>query len=383
MPNYWSGTACRGWATATVVGTPQPNGTVVVEPTIVEARFYIGNQLVHTSRPPVGGPLLPSVSFDYRWDSTHFADGSTIKLRIEVVESTEHAGGGIGGTVTTVRESVGREVINRITFGIDDVVLANNSPFPQLASVLCSGGRYSAQAVFIGGTNWGREQMLNALAGPTTHFVFSGHGGLSGSGAPALQMGDGTSIVSSEVTFGTPSQITTVEHARMQALNIVAPPSDLPPMNSGHPPIGIATIGACDVFAFQPYYTNTSPPFFVRGFEVLLYPQKNWYSPFAIENQAVIGYTVEAHPAADNAGMLEYYIKLIEGYTIDEARQFYIDRYNNAMGGAAFWTHIDTSKLTIQGDFDSKFRGVYKPGSASRLAWYTSNSASAPGGPGL
>jgi len=383
MPNYWSGTACRGWATATVVGTPQPNGTVVVEPTIVEARFYIGNQLVHTSRPPVGGPLLPSVSFDYRWDSTHFADGSTIKLRIEVVESTEHAGGGIGGTVTTVRESVGRSAINKITFAVDeDLWNFDNAPFPALATALTSGGNYGVVANFMGLDTVYQQDMLATLTDQTTHFLYSGHGDTD-QFSPYLEWGVKDYeqyLYAQQIPLGL-SPVDDVISARMSALEIVNSPGQLPPMNPGVPPIGIAVLSGCEVLAFEP---GLGPQgFYQYGFNVFLEPQCNWYSPLVIENQAVIGYTIKAKFAHDNAGLVGFYMALMDGATIWEAREAYIDAYNAYNAPASVLNWIDENDLIILGDPMSKFRGVYNGPAAAPLAWFTSNSQSAPGGPGL
>jgi hypothetical protein len=384
MPNYWSGTACRGWATATVVGTPQPNGTVVVEPTIVEARFYIGNQLVHTSRPHVGGPLLPSVTFDYRWDSTHFANGSTIKLRIEVVESTEHTGGGIGGTATTVRESVGRTAVNKITYAIDDDLWDfDNAPFPQLSEALNADGGYGVVASFMGLETVPASSVLNALAGQTTHFLFSGHGGYDQYN-PYLQCGvdENLSFVYPATSPGGTTPLDDVVAARTTAMQIGTVPAELPPMNPGAPPIGIATLSGCEVLAFQPY-VDPSTGFHHRSFNALIDPMCNWYSPLVIENQAVIGYTIKAKFAHDNAGLVGFYMALMDGATIWEAREAYIDAYNAYNAPASVLNWIDENDLIILGDPMSKFKGVYNGPSAAPLAWFTSNSQSAPGGPGL
>lgn len=104
MPNYWSGTGCRAWATVQVVG--QPGDPSPVQPTITSARLYIGGQLVEevVSATPQG-PFLFGATLDVRWDSTHFNSGASINLRVEVDE--------YGDPTPTVRTSQSLPVRNK------------------------------------------------------------------------------------------------------------------------------------------------------------------------------------------------------------------------------------------------------------------------------
>jgi hypothetical protein len=73
MPNYWSGTNCRasGWAQ---IGEP-----------IIAAELYIGGELVHDweQEDPEEWPPM-DLGLTAMFDSSHFANGSTVEIRFRV-----------------------------------------------------------------------------------------------------------------------------------------------------------------------------------------------------------------------------------------------------------------------------------------------------------
>lgn len=268
MPFYFSGTYCRASGRVIPPG-PGPQG-------ILSATLYINNNATATySYNGIGSPPA-EVILSAVFDSTQFAPGSTVTVRIDALDMQ----------FRFYSESDTAPVANRI-------VIAEHHDMEDGAEkvkkhVLSS--RYSRTT--LDSNSWTGLQVLSELLGANSYFV-STHGN------PASHYDDNSDPVYHGNSGGLPNYL----EARVAQMGSGA---TLPPFNTtANPPVNIAYFYACNV--------GDTP-----NFETICYPYVNHWLEYMV-NQAVLAYTVyvEVSDAGRHAELI--YSMLMEGQTLATA----------------------------------------------------------------
>lgn len=254
-------------------------------------------------------------------------------------------------------------------------------PLPWVRDRLQNAAGYQSVGYLPGGP-WPGSDFLTALF-PSTHVFYSGHGRFDadpdgpGPLTELASIEDGIQEVIFARHNGHPewpasNSLDDCYDVKASSTNWfpTGPISDLPPFNNGEPPVGIAILAACDIGQ-----TN--------AFSSLLYPWRNWYNPYTCENQALFSHKGDCLTNPDNFAVRALYDSLLNGDTILEAREEYIQTYNLYYW---WWTGNDTyiEYTPIYGDQFARLHGVYT-GSTDipEGFWYSNDSNSSPpnGGP--
>jgi len=244
------------------------------------------NQIIWNPGDPDYVAMLPSVMFD----STHFANGSTVTVTVRSEEDLGHGGqASASAPVKNFASLFGRYDLESsvpIAWNWDDPVgyyfIGDMSwhGLPWAAAFLSSMGYYIEHQVTSRG--WGSGDLLAGLADCTVFYVHT-HGATTYywtdlndfyNWYPAAPESWSENAYASS-TGGDPYGFV-LEPTRVNAMG-----SGLPPFNStGLPPIALSFMVACD--------TGTNNDFA----EAYLYPYTNAYVNPAIEDQSELGYNL-------------------------------------------------------------------------------------------
>lgn len=322
MPNYFSGTNCRA------------SGSGQIQGAIESAYLKVNSQVVASYQHIPGEPYHSSIGLKAMFDSSHFNNGATATVRLE-----------INGYITGQHTKTGSAVVQNQAMFFEDPD-PPISPDPSVVfNGLFSGSGYHTVLQNVGG--WTKPYYFQIMA-DSNFVVFCGHG-----------------TAASHYTGIAPADYLT---ARQSTIGPPVPP--YPPFTAGSSPINILYLLSCNG-------GDTT------AFESALWPHyMGWGGPLS-ENQAVIAYTVyipvgELHKHADIVGG-----HLRDGYTVQSTKmhfELYLslhpdeleawDTYNFEDPDLTPPRPMKNGDLITFGDGKTRVKSVYTGSNVNPVGWY-------------
>lgn len=323
MPNYFSGTNCRASGNGQIPGA------------VYSAYLKLNGELVASYEHIWSEPFVNTANLKVMFDSSHFPDGTTVTVRLE-----------INGYDSGPYIKTGAAVVRNRAMFYEDPDPAASPDGSLVMHNLFNNSGYSR--LLQNGGSWSESAYFSSLDG-SNFAVLCGHGTAS-----SHETGTSDSITPSEY-----------ESVRMSQVGIPVPPTNyLPPFNYGAPPVNLLYLIACK-FGMTSDFTKCLWPHVMA-----------WGGPFQ-ENQSALAYkpslvVQQLSLHAELVGPL-----LRQGQTtLVAVEQFdaYLDLYPGVL---RCWDHVTGAKrdmqegdLVVYGDTKTRVKSVYTGTNVEPLGWF-------------
>jgi len=372
-PNYLSGTFCRLTGTAVAVG-----GTT--RGFLAATLFVNGYPVKHWENQE---PALQHITIAAVIDSTHFAHASNVSIWMTALGDDQV-------TYTSPTTTIGvwnlAAVFGRYDLEFDWLNWQVTGPPGQEEGAWVTGDGSWGGCVpaaehlldmnhFLYGQGIRAEQGwdwadISAAFGPSTVAYVNTHGGVDdGIFCQPFFRTDSDDYWyywpdpfeeneqhPQERIFGVLSGSIPPHYYEVMPIRQLAIGGGLPPINDGTPPMNLAYIDGCECAVQLP---NGNPPINCTFPEAFLYPVTNAYNPpVAPEDQAFCSFLIKVNAYRTSATVSEFFGRLEEGYTVNQARVFAFFVYSN---GALprDWESLAHLWMAVYGDWATRTHGVY------------------------
>lgn len=326
MPNYWSGTNCRASGFAQVGGP------------IYSAELFLNGELVNEW--DIGNPIEEeapwSLLLEAMFDSSHFANGTPVEVRLRVLTYMGWQEGASDPDPIVKNKLM---MFEHPDSGIDP----DAAPF---VASLMSGKNYYLH--LVNGGAWTEGDYFSSLDGSNAVF-YAGHGS-----PQSHQAGNLTQSM-------TPTEY--------EAARIAQKGSGIPPYNTGAPPVNFCHLLACNCGDTNDFVTVCYPYYMA------------WGGPW-MENQALMAYTVYVMLQQYAQHVELIWSKLAQGWTARatqawfdeiwlEENPFELEVKDDASG----WRPMKPGDLAlycnVNGDRGAmRLKSVYTGTQVAPIGWY-------------
>lgn len=330
MPKYFTGTYNRAGAVCSVYPNPNPNVTGGVY--IVDAKLYVGNNLVkHVAGDLETGPLTQTIGAVF--DSTHFPHGTNLEVRCQFMDNF----------FRIFSASKFCPVKNRALLYEHPHANGHPSGVAALGNIL-AGKNYAL--VGRTGASWSESTVYNDMADMSLAY-FNTHGTPTN-----VTAGNGTLMSSGEI----------------ETTRIAVNGNGYPPFNpTGNPTTQLVALDACNV-------GDTS------GFLTWFWPHLNSYSEWE-PNQALWTWSGYCY-FNDSADIVnELWPNLVSGYTIGYSRVEFVQKCILRSGETPPYIRYSPDNVVVRstlylsdvplyGDVHMRIKSVYTGTSTAPVGWY-------------